>query len=367
MQRPNVAPDEAWTDLADGLRTAGRLLAESTAALDAAERADGYRALVRALNNLLSRLETDAECPELVAFNGWREKFFMDNPDYRYWITDVRDDRAYRITGNVGGSVYQSITVYTGTGIADAAAAARVDTDDLDVDDDGGFELILSNQSSGIGNGLALPAGATSVWVRFVHDDIKHDQAGWCRIDSLNDPAPSPAPAPSPDTCRFDRDLSRLGKFMSRLPQAFELAVAADAKSPNTVRHWAAMTGGAAFTEPGIHYLRGAWQLTAEEALVVEGELVACRHWNIVLYNRFLNSLDHRHRVVSRSAATSTVTDGRFRFVLCSRDPGVRGYDWLDTEGRTFGLFVMRFLQPDTTPALPDVRRVRLDDLGAPR
>jgi hypothetical protein len=152
---------------------------------------------------------------------------------------------------------------------------------------------------------------------------------------------------------------------VGQLPRLFDFSVAPDLKAPNGVRHWTAMTGGAAFTEPGIHYLRGAWQLAADEGLVIEGRLVPCRHWNIVLYNRFLNSLDYRHRVVSRTAATSSIADGRFRFVLADRDPHADGYDWLDTGGRRFGLFVMRFLQPDSEPELPTVRCVRLDELTA--
>jgi hypothetical protein len=132
---------------------------------------------------------------------------------------------------------------------------------------------------------------------------------------------------------------------------------------PNEVRHWSEMAGGAAFTEPGIHYLRGAWQLADGEALVVEGEPPPCRWWNVLLYSRFLNSLDHRARSVSRTDATARLVDGRYRFVISGRDPG-GGWDWLDTEGRPFGLFVFRFLQPDHEPELPTVRRCGVDELG---
>lgn len=341
-------------ELAVGLSAAARDIDEATADLDPLDRADARRALLRALNNQLSRVEIDREAPELVPFNGWRQKFFMDNPDYRYWITDVRDDVGYRISGHVGDSVYQSITVYAGTNIATTTAVARIDSDDLPVGADGNFEVALARN----GVGLELPEGATSVWVRYIHDQTNPTRPGSCRIE-VSEPA-----AAAVATDRLDRDLSRLGTFLSQLPKLLEFAVAADIKAPNTIRHWSAMAGGAAFTEPGIHYLRGAWQLEPHEALVVEGPLVACRHWNIVLYNRFLNSLDYRHHVVSATAATSSCSDGRFRFVLAGRDPQVSDHDWLDTEGRRFGLFVMRFLQPVSEPALPIVRRVSIDELA---
>jgi hypothetical protein len=272
----------------------------------------------------------------------------MDNPDYRYWITDIHDNRRYRVIGNVGDSTYQSITMYAGTNVANAVAVARIDTDAMAVDGDGNFEATLS-----------APQGATSLWVRYIHDVVDPRRPGWCRIETADPPA-SPPPL---DPADIKRKLSGLGAFMSQIPAVFGMSVAEDAKAPNTVRRWAAMTGGAAFTEPGIDYLRGGWELADGEALLIEGAVPHCRHWNIVLYSRFLNSLDYRHRVVCRTGATTTVSDGRFRFVLAGRDPGIDGYDWLDTEGRSFGLFVMRFLQLAGEPELPSVRRLTVAEL----
>lgn len=123
------------------------------------------------------------------------------------------------------------------------------------------------------------------------------------------------------------------------------------------------MAGGAVFTEPDIHYLRGSWQLGKGEALVLEGDAVACRYWNVILYSRFLNSLDYRSRTVSRTDATAQLVDGRYRIVIAATDPGCPG-GWLDTEGRSFGLFVFRFLQPEREPTLPTLRRCRTADLA---
>lgn len=332
---------EGWRVLVDGLRDAGRAL--EAADLPEVDRADGYVALTRALNNLLGRVESDRDAPELTPFNGWRQKFFMDNPCYRYWITDIAADSQYRIVGDVGESVYQSVTLYAGRGVADATALARIDTDDIEIAPDGGFDVTLP------------PAGAnaSSLWVRYVYDSVNPRRPGWCRIETQD------ADAPRSSRNGFERGLAGVGGALSRLPSLFELAVAEDVQAPNEVRHWSAMAGGAAFTEPGIHYLRGSWRLDDGEALVIDGPPVACRHWNIVLYNRFLNSLDYRHHHVTRMGTENA----RIRFVLAARDPGVGGYDWLDTEGRHFGLFVLRFLQPAATPGLPTVTRVALDDL----
>jgi hypothetical protein len=354
---------DGWAQLVDGLREAGVRLDELVAQLDPTDQADGRRALVRALNNLLGRVEIDRDTPELAAFNGWREKFFMDNPNYRYWITDVRDDSSYQITGNIGDSVYQSITVYAGSSVANAKAVARIDSDAMAADDAGNFSVTLSPKPSASPAALQLPEGSSSVWVRYVNDVVSPARPGYCRIDGLGPQGPPSGGDPAP----LDAQLARVGKFLAQVPLVFGMATSTEAEAPNTVRQWTAMSGGAAFTEPGIHYLRGGWQLAADEALLIEGPVVECRHWNIVLYNRFLNSLDYRQHVVSHTGATAALREGRFGFVLAHEDPVVPGYDWLGTQGRTFGLFVMRFLQPESEPVLPTVRLVKVDDLVSQR
>lgn len=351
---------ESWAAFVAGLRAAGEQLQSQIAEVDAHERADGYRALLRALNNHLGRFEVDRERPELVPFNGWREKFLMDNPDFRYWVADVRDDRRYRITGHIGDAIYQSITAYAGGRLNDTQSAARLDSDTMTIDPDGGFAVTLSRTAPASGDWLALPAGAKMVWVRQFHRDGTNERLGSCTIEPL-DPPPAPEPI---DTTRFAKQLERLGGTVAILPAIFSAAVATDREHPNKVRHWSEMVGGAAFTEPGIHYVRGSWLLRDDEALVIEGSPVPCRYWNIMTYSRFLNSLDYRARRVSRTSATATLVDGNYRFVLAARDPGTAG-DWLDTEGRSFGLFVMRWLHAETPPGLPTLRVCKLSDLGA--
>lgn len=356
--RPEI---DAWNEMVEGLRAAGERLAADTAGLDPMERADGVRALLRALNNQLARFEVDRDRPELVPFNGWREKFLMDNPDFRYWVADIRDDRRYRITGNRGDASYVSLTAYAGSGAVDAAATARLDSDSLTFGADGSFSVTVARQrpADTTDDWLPLPEGATAVWVRHFHTDVRHDQHGHCAIEPLDPPAPPPPIDPD----RFAKHLRRLGSAMPFIASTFAGAARAEAPTPNQVRHWSEMAGGAVYTEPGIHYLRGSWVLEPGQALLIEGAAPPCRYWNVLLYSRFLNSLDHRWRPVSRTGATASLADGRYRFALAAEDPGVPGLDWLDTEGRPFGIVVLRFLQPESEPATPTATVAPLADL----
>jgi hypothetical protein len=356
--RPEV---DAWSALLEGLRSAGERLAADTEGLDDLERADGFRALVRALHNQLGRFEVERERPELVPFNGWRQKFFMDNPDFRYWVADIAADRRYRITGNRGAAAFMSITAYAGSGATEAGATGRLDSDAITFADDGGFEVLVGGERPAEGGDwLPLPEGANALWVRQFHDDVRSDDLGRCEIEPV-DPPPAPPPI---DPGRFAHHLRRLGSTMAVVPTVFAAAAGADLADVNEIRHWSEMTGGAVYTEPGIHYLRGGWELGPGEALVLEGPVVPCRYWNVLLHSRFLNSLDHRHRSVSRTGATATIVDGRYRFVLAGEDPGAGAGDWLDTEGRPFGIVVLRWLHPEAPPALPTVRRCPLTEVG---
>ncbi|GAA0571059.1 DUF1214 domain-containing protein [Actinomadura livida] len=346
----------AWADLVDALSAAGRLLDDP--ALPEDERADGYRALLRGLHHQLARFEVDRERPELVPFNGWRQKFFMDNPDTRYWVADVRGDRRYRVTGHSGDAVYTSITAYTGSA-GGTAAAARIDGDRLTTDPSGAFSVLVGGTEPGTGPWLPLPEGNGQLWVRHFHDDVADDRPGRCTIEPLT----PPEPPPPIEAARFQHQVRRLATTIEMMPVAF--SAVEEQVEPNTVHHWAEMADGAAYTEPGIHYQRGAWRLGPDEALVIEGETVPCRHWNALLYSRYLNSLDYRHRTVSRTGATATLRDGRYRLVLAARPPeGPFDGDWLDTEGRPSGLIVLRWLHTEEAPPLPRVRVHPIDESG---
>jgi len=348
----------AWREFVAGLGEAGERLARQTEPLSADEQADGFRALLRALHNQLARFEVDRERPELVPFNGWRQKLFMDNPDFLYWVADIRADRRYRVTGTRGDAAFVSLTAYAASGLVSAEAMARLDADSLSFDEAGRFSVTLSAERPVYGDWLRLPEAASAVWVRQFYEDIHRDVLGTCAIEPLD--AGPPPPFSEPD--RFARRLARLGPTLSRVAAAWAAGEAEGRVRPNQVWHWSEMQGGAAFTEPGIHYLRGAWRLEPGEALVLDGEAVACRYWNVLLYSRFLNSLDHRHRQVSLTGSRVPLHGGRYRLVLAASDPGVAS--WLDTEGRPFGLFVLRWLHPVRPPTLPEARVLPLAEVG---
>jgi hypothetical protein len=93
-------------------------------------------------------------------------------------------------------------------------------------------------------------------------------------------------------------------------------------------------------------YSMAPFLLGPEQALVITGRWPQCRFGNVCLWNRFQQTLDYAHRQVALNRHQTRVEDdGSFRMVLAHRDPGVP--NWLDTEGRPFGLVFWRFFLPE--------------------
>jgi hypothetical protein len=123
--------------------------------------------------------------------------------------------------------------------------------------------------------------------------------------------------------------------------------------------------------KPGAHALAAAdaaysmapYMLGPDEALVITGRWPECRCANVNLWNRQLQTYDYlRHSISLNRTQVKQESDGSFRIVIAHRDPGVP--NWLDTEGRAFGLVFWRFMLPDGIVETPLAEVVPLDSLA---
>ncbi len=356
-QQPVDAAD-SWRRMVEALRMAGERMDAGTRILSADERADGFRALARALANQIGRLEVDDAHPELDPFNLWRHKFYMDNPDFLYWVGEISDEGSYHIKGRAPGAAFLSINVYSGAGLV-ARTVARVTSDDLDLKEDGSFSVSFGKSPAGEGSlHMPLPQGANMIWVRQFYEEPPTGEA-YTRIVRL-DKAPTP---PFIEASRFARRLDRMGMVLDEASKRIAGGARLATEGSNQIRVWVEAQGGAVYTEPGIYYHSGGWDLRSGQALLIEGRMAPARFMNIMLYSRFHNSLDYNNRQISLTGKSiKTDSDGRFRLVLAGEDPGCA--NWLDTEARPQGMFLIRWLQPEVTPDLPTVRMVPISEIG---
>jgi hypothetical protein len=110
-------------------------------------------------------------------------------------------------------------------------------------------------------------------------------------------------------------------------------------------------------------YSMAPYVLGPDEALVMTARWPECRFANVSLWNRHLQTFDYAHRTVALNRAQTVLEpDGTFRAVIAHQDPGVP--NWLDTEGRPFGLVFWRYFLPDGPIERPIAEVVRVDSLA---
>jgi len=349
---------QAWDDFLASAGKAVQRMDELTQGLTPEERADGFRVLTRTLGAAHEILEMDRVHPEPVPHNQWNAKFLMDNPDGKYWLFELDAAHAYRLSGNLGDAAYTSISVYRERSAwHDTEVAATINGAELSTDRNGDFDLFLGGERQGA-NWLPLDPDARTVWIRQFFNDVHNERPSRFAVRNL-DPA---APAPLIEPALLADRLTTAGKKLRSMTSAIRHARDAELSRGNHVRDWTEMMGGAVFTSSDILYQRGAWDLASDEALVLEGHAPPAVFWNIVLYSRFLNSLEHRYRQTSLTGAKiETNADGRYRLVLAAEKPGAG--DWLDTEGRAQGMFALRWVSPEAQPDLPTATVMKLKDL----
>ena len=109
-------------------------------------------------------------------------------------------------------------------------------------------------------------------------------------------------------------------------------------------------------------YAMAPFLIGPDEALVIRARWPQCRYANVCLWNRHLQTLDYASRSISLNRA-QTVADanGRFTAVISHTDPGVP--NWLDTEGRPFGIVYWRFMLPEGEIQTPQAELVPLSEL----
>ena len=109
-------------------------------------------------------------------------------------------------------------------------------------------------------------------------------------------------------------------------------------------------------------YAMAPFLIGPDEALVIRARWPQCRYANVCLWNRHLQTFDYACRSISLNRAQTVAdADGRFTAVISHTDPGTP--NWLDTEGRPFGIVYWRFMLPEGEIETPQAKLVPLSDV----
>ena len=111
-------------------------------------------------------------------------------------------------------------------------------------------------------------------------------------------------------------------------------------------------------------YAMAPFLIGPDEALVIRARWPQCRYANVCLWNRHLQTFDYASRSISLNRAQTVAdadADGRFTAVIAHTDPGTP--NWLDTEGRPFGIVYWRFMLPEGEIETPQAEVIPLSEL----
>ena len=366
-----------WARFGEDVAALGEVVRGAPFNRDEQTAAEGYRHLARFLATFLAYHTdlADPDYPQFMRFPNAVARVGWDNPDNPYLSFPVRGDHVYRLRGNVSSFDLVTINVYSGllghTPISDIRHVSGVVSDDLTVDENGDFVLSLSAEPVE-GDWLALEPDAHFVIVRrLVSDWERTDEGLWevLNLTTLGRGAPRPSPATVArqleDAAAQVRNLRELLTLAHRI--TFQLAL-----SPNEISEPAVTDPNIPMADPFQAASRGWFELAQDEALLIEAPVAACRYTNIQLANPWMESLDYASHQSSLNHATAHVdADGRVRYVISRRDPGVQ--NWLDTAGLPEGSFLARWTRCDEYPTGISSRVIGLADLddhlpaGTPR
>jgi hypothetical protein len=332
--------------------------------------AGGFRAVMHVLQGgFVSHFEEDTQHPRFIRIVSPSRKFTGDNADAIYYDAAIDPNIAYRITGNTGGAIYTSLTLEAGTqqGNFGTHTAGVINDENFDVAANGDFEIILGGTPREK-NWLALPPDANRVTTRHYFEDESYAACNpnisiSLAITPLKESPPTPPPGDEAvaagirRVCNFVRsrtlEMPPPGEreqppFVSTVPNQF----------PQPLK-----PGNFALAAADAAYSMAPYVLGPDQALIIRGRWPECRCANISLWNRHMQTYDFTTRPVSLNRKQTRLdADGNFRMVLAHRDPGVA--NWLDTEGRPFGLVFWRFMLPSGEIQKPSVEVTAFEDIA---
>ncbi|MBK7951615.1 MAG: DUF1214 domain-containing protein [Deltaproteobacteria bacterium] len=359
--------EAAHQRLVQAVAEAGEIVMRHPFYRDPLNRASGFAFLSSMLIAALE--ESVIQDPDFPLFRilDFRIREGGDNPDQRYAFTRIRGDATYRIWGRLGGERGLELQVYAGEPWRKGGgrSVSTLTFGDIRFDADGRFEIFLSPEKQGA-NWLANASDATDLIVRQVFSDWEKETPGEVHIDRVGfEGRTKPVATRAEMAARLERAAADLTRSVATWPD-FVLHGYMASRPANTLSLPADPTAVGGVT--GRYMSTGHFELAEDEALIVTLWPIDARYQGIQLADPWFSSLEYANRQTSLSADQAHRSrDGAYRFVVSSRDPGVK--NWLDTAGLPRGAMLIRFdgspLKSFPKAKAPAVEKVKLAEVRA--
>lgn len=331
--------------------------------------AGAHRAIMHTLEaGLVGWFESDARNPDFRRIVTPSRKLTGDNADAWYFDAPVDAAHEYVVQGNMSGAIYFAVTVEEGC--ADGTMADRlgavINNTEMEVDSNGNFTLYLGGPARER-NWIPLGPDANRITTRHYFETAQCAAADPTAHPELSIKCLNPGEIPPAGDAEIAAGIRRVCGFVrsrtlgmpagsiAENPPAFVSTVPNQFPAP-------CLPGDLGLAAADAHYAMAPYLLGPDEALVISGRWPDCLFANVCLWNRFMQIYDYTTRQVSLNRVqTQLEDDGSFKMILSHTDPGLP--NWLDTEGRAFGIIYWRFFLVDGEVETPHAEVVKLADL----
>lgn len=298
----------------------------------------------------------DRDFPYFASSTGPYSKLGLDNPDTLYFHAYLRDDAEYVVTGRRGTTADLSFQVLNGdyTPARSPDSLAAFDDRDIEIGPDGWYELRFGPPRPDPGpNHFTLGPGSAMLLVREVFSDWEGERPGEIRIHRADRLGSAPAPAAAETMAkRYDVAgkmlLARLRTFLA-FPEWHYLKLPV-----NTMTEPRPTPGGLATQYSSV----GHYDLADDQVMVITVPAAAradAPYQGFQLGSMWYISLDYINHQTSLTADQARADpDGRIRYVVSERDPGLA--NWIERTGHRRGYLQIRWqrlareLKPDDGP-----------------
>lgn len=332
----------AWSEFCARMDAVGASLGAEPFPNDPAVRAEGYDHLAEQVLCWLgwSIGFADADRPFFMRQNDLVTQWGGPNADNVYRHARIDPSKRYRIAGRMHSCEEFILAMRAGFMHQERwGTLAEHNGSDLGIDEGEEFEFFLGGDGTEPG-WLPIPDGAVMCSIREYYFDWREDEPATFTIECLDGPSHLARKSDVDFAAKVADAAAGVERSMQYWNQYMidERALRDD----NSFKGSFALDKGLAAARYGFCF----WDLGPDDALVVESAVPDARYWSVQLYPEgWFELADPVERITSLNHRQTRVSsDGRIRFVVSHRDPGVD--NWLDAGGRRRGLVTLRWFWP---------------------
>ena len=308
--------------------------------------------------------------PRIFQATGWQTELYTlggNSSDFHYGTLFLDGNLTYRLTGNINDTAVL-LAQWAGSlpGVKAYTPPKSYDFAYFEIAKDGSFEVILSATEVKGKYWIKLDPAARYQWILF-----RPMMGGWdkkpadMKIERISDidlnAYRQKETAPAAVAERIDFAADYLQFLVDQWNIDYYPRMRANAGGENKLATLTLDTAGDVGS-PAAQYMQGVFVIDDGEALVVEMDNPRGAFWTIQLFDSWLKSIDFRTRQSSLNMdQVARDPDGKYRFVVSKRDPGIA--NWLDTGGVERGMLLVRNYRTQKLADAPKVTRVKFDEL----